>query len=1138
MTLNVDAVEIGRQAAAIAHANAVDAGENPWRPLEFILAEVKRRNLSAEATAKGGAVLNGARACYVPAHSLILYENVGSDFDRAFLIAHELGHIHLGDDVDDAPNTAPYVIDPARAAEASPVGMERVVDYGRRQRREVQMDLFAREFLLPRPWLRQLHVEQAMTATAIASKMGVPFEVVAQQLLDALLLPPITAPLETGDQERPLNVLQKAAAQHSGTPYLLEAGPGTGKTRTLVGRIQHLLEQKVDPRRILVLTFSNKAAGEIGERIACVDRSAAAAMWTGTFHAFGLDIVRRFHTELGLPADPRMLDRTEAVELLENEFPRLGLVHYRNIYDPTNIIADMLSAISRAKDEVVDAEAYEALANAMLKPDLDEECKVVAEKALEVAKVYKAYEELKRNSQAVDFGDLVCLPVQLMERNPAVQATLRDAYDHVLVDEYQDVNRSSVRLLNALCGEGENLWVVGDAKQSIYRFRGASSYNIDRFGREDFPKGKRGRLKKNYRSVDELLEVSSKFAVGMAVGDTDSGLEPDRGKNGHIPQLRRVDLGDDQAVAIADAVADMLSKGVRYRDQAVLCTGQDKLSEFGQRLEQLNIPVLFLGSLFERAEVKDVLALISLLVDRRAMGLLRTACQPEFEMSLDDVACVIDHLRENDVEPGAWRSIVDEVDGLTEPGRESLRQLATALEGFGSDATPWTVIATVLLDRSRMAASLVQSGSVADRSRAIGIWQLMNFLRVQPAGKGLPITRLLERIRRLVRIADDRDLRQLPVAAQSIDAVRLMTIHGAKGLEFNVVHLPGMNVSTLPRSAQNPKCPPPLGMIVGGDGDVVEIHKREHDKEQECLFYVALSRARDRLFMYAATRNALGRSRGLSSFIDRLDNSIEIQPTTLSRPTPTLPAGTPIDLVVEAGLRFPGYAIGLYQSCERRFFYTHLLQVGGKRTQTPFMLMHDAVRKACAEVVEQGEAKEELLEKTLIREFSASGLYEHGYASDYLGLAKEMVGYFTTLRAGQISEKAAALSLTFGEERILVVPDDVLVAPDGNRTFRRVRTGHARDEELKDAGATTFALAARQAFPDAKVEIVFLSDAAVQPIDFTAKQLDTGRSKVAKALGDMRAGIFPAKPSDRVCPGCPAFFVCGQTPPGSLRRSF
>lgn len=1140
MTLNVDGVEIGRQAAANAHANAVEAGENPWRPLDFVLAEVKRRNLSAEPTAKGGTVLNGGRACYVPAHSMILYENVGSEFDRAFLIAHELGHIHLGDDIEDAQDTTPYVIDPARAAEASPVGIERVVDYGRRQRREVQMDLFAREFFLPRPWLRQLHVEQAMTASAIAGKMGVPFEVVAQQLLDALLLPPITAPLETDDQERPLNVLQKTAAEHSGTPYLLEAGPGTGKTRTLVGRIQHLLEQKVDPRRILVLTFSNKAAGEIAERIARVDRSAAAAMWTGTFHAFGLDIIRRFHTELGLPADPRMLDRTEAVELLENEFPRLGLVHYRNIYDPTNIIADMLSAILRAKDEVVDAEAYEALANAMLKPDIDDEAKAVAEKALEVAKVYKTYEELKRNSQAVDFGDLVCLPVQLMERNPAVQATLREAYDHVLVDEYQDVNRSSVRLLNALCGEGENLWVVGDAKQSIYRFRGASSYNIDRFGREDFPKGKRGRLKKNYRSVDELLDVSSKFAIGMTVGDADSGLEPDQGKNGHVPQLRRVDLGDDQAVAIADAVADMLSKGCSYRDQAVLCTGQDKLSEFGQRLEQLNIPVLFLGSLFERAEVKDVLALVSLLVDRRAMGLLRTACQPEFEMPLDDVARVIDHLRESDVEPGVWRSIVDEVDGLTEPGRESLRRLATALEGFGSDAVPWTVIATVLLDRTRMAANLAQSGSVADRSRAIGIWQLMNFLRVQPAGKGLPITRLLERIRRLVRLADDRDLRQLPAAAQSIDAVRLMTIHGAKGLEFKVVHLPGMNERTLPRNARLPKCLPPSGMIFGADGNVVEVYSREHDKEQECLFYVALSRARDRLFMYAASyeKGERRRVRNLSPFIARLGDSIEIQPTTPSRPAPILPAGTPIDLVIETGLRFPGYAIGLYQSCERRFFYTHLLQVGGKRTQTPFMLMHDAVRKACAEVVEQGEANEELLEKTLIREFSASGLYEHGYASDYLGLAKEMVGYFTTLRAGQISEKATALSLTFGEERILVVPDDVLVAPDGNRTFRRVRTGHARDEELKDAGATTFALAARQAFPDAKVEIVFLSDAAVQPIDFTAKQLDTGRSKVAKVLGDMRAGIFPANPSDRVCPRCPAFFVCGQTPPGSLRRSF
>ena len=166
----------------------------------------------------------------------------------------------------------------------------------------------------------------------------------------------------------------------------MEAGPGTGKTQTLTSRVEGLLEDGVDPRRILLLTFSNKAAGEMGDRIARKHKSAAAAMWIGTFHAFGLDIIRRFHTELGLPKDPRMMDRTEAVELLEHEFPRLGLNHYRNLYDPTQIIADLLQAISRAKDEVVDPACYAELAGDMVDRATSPEDQEAAARAEEVAR--------------------------------------------------------------------------------------------------------------------------------------------------------------------------------------------------------------------------------------------------------------------------------------------------------------------------------------------------------------------------------------------------------------------------------------------------------------------------------------------------------------------------------------------------------------------------------------------------------------------------------------------------------------------------------------------------------------------------------------------------------------------------------
>ncbi|GER08777.1 DNA helicase [Iodidimonas muriae] len=1133
----MDSVELARHIATDLYLQAVSKGHDPCRPYEFAVAEALRRGFDVESTAAGSPLLDGGRAALILADRLILHENSGTPFEQAFLVAHEVGHLELGDNVDDEPAAE---IDPTRTAEASLIGIERVVDYGRRQRREVQMDLFAREFLLPRPIVRNLHVEDGLTASQIADRIGASFDVVAQQLFDALLLPQIELEADEVAMEQSPNTLQTVAASHRGEAYLLEAGPGTGKTQTLVARVDGLIEEGVDPRRILLLTFSNKAAGEMADRIARKHKAAATAMWIGTFHAFGLDIIRRFHTELGLPKDPHMMDRTEAVELLEHEFPRLGLTHYRNLYDPTQIIADMLHAISRAKDEVVDPVQYAEFAAEMesTATSLDEE--VSAAKAAEVAQVYAVYERLKGESNCVDFGDLVSLPVRLLEEFPEIRSHFQERYDHILVDEYQDVNRSSVRLLTALSGDGTNLWAVGDAKQSIYRFRGASSFNMARFGAEDFPKGERGRLKRNYRSVEEVVNTFSSFATSMIVGDADSDLMSERGVSGTLPELRKVARAPDQTVAIAEAIEERRREGCEYRDQAVLCTGNDKLSEIGQDLERLGIPVLFLGSLFERPEIKNLLSLLTILSDRRAMGLVRVACMTEFAMPIEDVGAVYNHLRSLDGEPAAWLNEIPAVSALTDEGRSALGGLAAAMQGFDATSVPWTVLATLLLDRTRIAADLSASDSVAKRTQGIAIWQFLNFLRSQPNGQAQPIARLLDRVRRLVRLGDDRDLRQLPAAAQGIDAVRLMTIHGSKGLEFRTVHLPGLNADTIPRTAPAPPCPPPNGMVEGAVGSALEIFRAGQAEEQECLFYVAMSRARDRLIIYAPMLTSNGSRRNLSSFIDRLGSHLEHSTVQSDRTLPAAPEMTTIPLAIEGGLRFSGPQLALFERCPRRFFYTHILQVGGRRTATPFMQMHEAVRSVFKAIVADASviSNDSDLDRRLAEAFSEHGLEDHGYVREYNAYAISMIRYFIADREGHTPETPTALRVSFGEEEVVVHPDDVLLRPDGTRIIRRVQTGHFRKAETDDVGAVAFLLAARQAFPSAEVELIHLSDQSAQPIELTARKLQTRRDKLSTYLQDIRAGRFPANASSRTCPGCPAFFVCGPTPSGILEKNF
>lgn len=1131
----IDAIEIARLRGAKLHADAVERGIDPWDLYKFACAEADRREICVESTAPDAVQLDGARAVFIPRDRLILHENAGTSFDLAFLVAHEIGHVELGDDSDEREKD--IEIDPTRISEPSMNGMERVVDYGRKQRREVQMDLFAREFLMPRPMVRKLHLVHGLTASDIATRLCAPFEVVAQQLFDALLLPEVVDATEAPKKECPPNDFQRIAAEHRGEAYLLEAGPGTGKTQTLVLRIQNLLASGVDPRRILVLTFSNRAASEMAERIGRNNKDAAA-MWIGTFHAFGLDIVRRFSAELGLPKDPRLMDRTEAVELLEEEFPRLKLVHYRNIYDPTHVISNMLSAISRAKDEVVDELEYAALAETMLSKAKTADEIQAAERILEVSRVYAAYEKIKRDTNCIDFGDLVSLPVQLLESEPSIREHFQNLYEHVLVDEYQDVNRGSIRLLSALRKNGDNLWVVGDVKQSIYRFRGASSFNLSRFGTADFSGGSRSRLKMNYRSVGEIVDAFSTFAVGMKVGDKNSGLETDRGNCGNNPELRFFPEGDQQTAAVADAIEEMRTFGYSYRDQAILCTGNEKLSTIAQELERLGIPVLFLGSLFERPEIRDLFAILTILTDPRAMGLVRVACWGEFKMPLEDVSTVLDFLRENDGIPGQWLRNHEQISQLSTDGRCGLEALSDALVGFDCNAQPWNVLATILLDRTRLAARISSSDSIAERTRGIAIWQLMNFIKVQPTGSGLSITRLLNRVRRLLRLGDDRDLRLLPNAAQGIDAVRLMTIHSAKGLEFPVIHIPGMNADTIPRAGAAPICMPPDGMIEGGQGNALEVFRATQSEEQECLFYVAVSRARDRLLLYAPRKKG-GRQIRPSQFLDRLGEGLVIKNIAVQRFVPSSQKMADVMLAIDGVMRFSIDQISLYESCPRRFFYTHVLKVGGKRTATMFMHMHDAVRNTFQSVISGAvSANDTSLNQKIGEEFERLELIEHGYGSDYKAIAIEMLQYFVSIRENHQVGQVDAFVLDFGDGQILVSPDDVIVCVDGIRVFRRIRTGHRRSADTEDLAVAAIVAAVSQKYSDSVIELVHLSDATTTPVNLTKIKLERRMEKIAYYLASIRQGRFPANPSTFVCPGCPAFFICGPTPIGPLPKKF
>ncbi len=1127
----MDRIEAIRTRAAALHDLRVSKGGSPTTPYNFVLGEAEARDLEVRRLPAGHPQLKGGKALLQRASGTILHEDTGSTFLDAFLVAHEIGHHEFGGEVDIPPTME---IDPARSADPSSVGADRVVDYSNRAREEVYMDLFAREFLFPRTLAWSWHVDDSLSANDIAKKLGAPYPMVAVQLFDALLLPPSEQVEDGVSPPKPLNEEQRRAAEHDGEALLLKAGPGTGKTQTLVGRLSVLKNRSVDPESILLLTFSNKAAGEMTDRAMVAWPEAAGSAWIGTFHSFGLDLLRRFHDRAGLPPDPRLIDATEAIALLEDEFPRLRLKYFNDLWDPTDNLRSILSAISRAKDEVVDRHRYRELAQQMADVAETEEAKIAAEKCLEIASVYDLYEQMKADRGAVDFGDLVARPTALVESDYAVRAELQERYEHVLVDEYQDVNRASVRLLRALKPDGTNLWVVGDSKQSIYRFRGASSYNIDRFETEDFPGGTSLQLSVNYRSSQEICDTFCAFATTRMAA---SGFQARalKGSNGAVPSFVSVESKDHEIDEIAARINAACNNETSFRDQAVICKGNARLAEIAAGLEARGIPVLFLGPLFDRPEIKEALSLLSLVIDPRAMALTCIASMKPFRMSIEDVAVAIETVRgAKKPLPLDWRTLLETAPGMSEGGRASAKALVDAFEEIEPTATAWQVITKIYLDRTRLAADIATQAREGNANPALALWQLQNFLRsALPEKSGYPIRDLLEHIRRLVILSDERDLRDLPAAAQTINAVRLMTIHGSKGLEFKMLHLPSLTSGSIPRSAKQSRgLPPPDGMIEGPVFRGSDAIDAGHDEEQRCLFFVALSRAEDGLFLYAPDKKSNGHRQSRSSFVDDISGQLSDQ-KPISAVRDVVGEAERFTLEVDGVARMSPSQLATFDKCPRRFFFAHVLQVGGRRWESAPMRMHNAVQAVVDELTARPDGTPDETEMRAIVDAAwvAHGPTEHGYASEYRQISDELLKFFIQIRQGERRRPPQSLSLRFEDAEVVVTAHEQ-IETSHSTVFRRIRTGRKTSTALDALDAAAFQIAVDGR---GEAEFVFLTGGDRDRLTMSEGKIATRKKKIANAAISIIEGRFPPNRSDR-CARCPYFFICNPPPSGSLRK--
>lgn len=1042
----------------------------------------------------------------------VLYRDDLADDQKAEVIAHEIGHFR----VHDGPEAGFYPRIELNGGDPS----QRIETYGIKERREAQANVFAREFILPRSLARRLFLE-GRRATQIARDLKVPYDTTLQQLADGLLLPNVPLIEEEPRAPEPLNSAQLQAVKHRGSPYLLGAGPGTGKTKTLVARIADLLADGVPASKVLALTFSNKAALELAERVHAIVGGDAINIWTGTFHAFGLDTIRKHHQLFGVSADPKVVDNSAAVEMLEDALPALDIRHYLNLLEPELALRDIVRAIARAKDELCSPQRYAELAEQMRSNARTDEEIIAAQRAAEVAVVYEHYQRQLTEEGAVDYGDLIMRPTLVLQADPDFRNLMRDRFSHVHVDEYQDINRASAMLVRAIAGDGDRLWVVGDARQSIYRFRGAAAANMARF-EEDYPTATRESLDVNYRSTTEIVDSYSAFGRSMSVTRYAGPmhLSAARGSSADPPVIVVAQDDESELDYLAGSIRDLEAAGVPLNRQTVLSRSNGSLARIAEGLDARGVPVLFLGPLFDRPEVRDLLCVLSLVADDTGAALVRVAEFPEYSVPLSDAQKLMAHARATAQRVFDLLARLEEVADLSEAGRASLLSIARHLHGATQGTTPWLLASRFLFDGSDYFRTVLAGQSPSDGLRRVAVRQLLDCLRNMPVtGRGAPIRRALDRVRRMILLSDERDLRQLPPELDGLEGVRLMTIHASKGLEFDAVHLPGLYSGALPTANRPPACPPPVGLVAHQEDEDA------HEAEEECILFVALSRARSHLRLYRPARRGV-RNSNPSRYLERVPLSSPRPSQSVARVRPEIRIHPVTDPPAPAELTAAD--IERYTACPRRFFYERVLGFARRSRTGAYLDAHGCLQAAIGYVRSLGtdvpyDPNE--AERIFEAAWAESSARIHPFGPAYRRLVLQMLANLHTSADGTAT-LSGRLSTSIGDETVIFTADRV--THDGAvPVVRNYRSGRQSSGDADRLSATILLKAAMESLgTGARVETHYLMSGSVLEVNQSDAKFRKRVADCETAIRDIRLGLFEPNKSDFQCPRCPYLFNC------------
>jgi len=977
-------------------------------------------------------------------------------------------------------------------------------------------------------------------------------------------------PLPLEKSEVKLNDAQRRAILHGQGPLLVIAGAGTGKTRVITERIRHLLHANPDlsGENILGLTFTKKAAGEMKARVVKTGGERGKAVTLDTFHAFCESLVK--------DSDPQcvLLGKEDHWILLRRNLARLKLDKYRRLAEPGEFLSDFVEFFSRCQDELVSAEDYQRYAD-LLGSELDAECafldahtraerKEMVAREQEIARAYGTSEELLREKKRVSLGSLIPSAVALLEADAALRESLRQRYRYILVDEFQDTNIAQLRLLELLAGEARNIFAVGDNDQAIYRFRGASFASFQLF-LEKFagwrPGEDSGRhrvsLTENYRSTPNILRVATQV-IGQNTVSADFPKKLLSAQRAEGEKIRIVEFAGEEEEArwVADELQRIRTAGRRWMDCAVLYRQHAHRDELVRELSARKIPfVISRLSILDHPLVKDVLAY------------LRLIARP-----FDDIACA------RVLSAPAWNLQVKDVVRLAERAAKKrgtalydvLQAPQSELAFDGSKARLGELLQFLSQHRKTMRGrtareilvDLLEWLEVAQRASAQDykyVARLGDFAKEwEPKSdtRGLPefleYLDYFEQAGGVIALEDDAPA----------DAVKLMTVHGAKGLEFPLVFVLRINNKKFPANERPRVFEFPARLMKEG-----EPAEQFHIQEERRLFYVALTRAQERL-----TLTTLTEPRGkVPVFVEDILMEPAIRRRDVKQMMPKLPAvqenaAASKDSMPASGdlfapsigpakifsriadwaetfhppspepLMLSPSAVNGYRTCPQQYLFGYLwsLKEGPKASLSFGSIMHNTVKRFLGELRKGNTLPFEDLQRIFELEWRSVGFEDEYQEAEYKKDGVEQLRVFHAAVMAvppQVCEQEKRFELPL-ENNVIITGRMDQVNSLGRNDVEIVdyKTGRPKKESLakKDLQLSLYALAAREIFEWNPVRLVFhyLQDNVVQVTTRDTKQLKEVQSIVQEAAADIRAGQFPPHPMPSVCRSCAYKPIC------------